>query len=48
MSLNASVALSLLHSPQCSIYVDMMHMSGPKFISVTLTSPPPISSWVNA
>jgi hypothetical protein len=46
MSLTSLVALSLLHSPQCSILMGMRHLSGPNFISVTLTLPPPISSWV--
>jgi hypothetical protein len=44
--MNSSVTLPFLPSPQCLIPVGMRHLSGPIFISVTLTSPPPISSWV--
>jgi hypothetical protein len=46
MLLTASVDLLWLHSPLCSILVDMRHLSGPNFISKIQTSPPPISSWV--
>jgi hypothetical protein len=46
LSMTVSVAHLFLHSPQCSIPMGMRHLSGPNFISVTLTSPPPISSWV--
>jgi hypothetical protein len=46
MSLAASVTLLLFHSQQCSIPMGMRHLSGPNFISMTLTSPPPIRSWV--
>jgi hypothetical protein len=47
VSLTTSVDLSWLHSPLCSIPVDMRHLSGPKFINKILTSPPPIISWVH-
>jgi hypothetical protein len=47
-SLTASVDLSWLHSPLCSIPMDMRHLSGPNFINNIQTSPPPISSWVQA
>jgi hypothetical protein len=46
VSLTSLVALLLLRSPQFSVLVGMRHMSGPKFIILTLTSPPPINSWV--
>jgi hypothetical protein len=48
MSLTASVDLLWLHSPLCSIPVDMKHLSGPNFINKIQTSPPPIISWVQA
>jgi hypothetical protein len=48
VSLTASVDLLWLHSPLCSIPVDMKHLSGPNFISKIQTSPPPIISWVQA
>jgi hypothetical protein len=48
MSLTASVNLSRLHSPLCSIPMDMRHLSGPNFINKIQTSPPPINSWVHA
>jgi hypothetical protein len=48
MSLNASVSLLWLHSPLCSIPVDMKHRSGPKFTNKIQTTPPHISSWVHA
>jgi hypothetical protein len=44
--LTASVDLPWLHSPLCSIPMDMRHLSGPNFISKIQTSPPPINSWV--
>jgi hypothetical protein len=47
MSLTSSVGLLWMHSPLCSIHVDMKHLSVPKFISNIQTSPPPISSWVH-
>jgi hypothetical protein len=37
-----------LHSPLCSISVDMRHLNGSKFINKIQTSPPPIKSWVHA
>jgi hypothetical protein len=43
MSLTASVDLPWLHSPLCSIPVDMRHLSGPNFINKIQTSPPPIT-----
>jgi hypothetical protein len=46
MSLTASIDLSRLHSPLCSIPMDMRHMSGPNSIKKIQTSPPPINSWV--
>jgi hypothetical protein len=46
--LTASVDLPWLHSPRCSIHMDMRHLSGPNFISKIQTSPSPISSWVHA
>jgi hypothetical protein len=48
MSLIASVNLLWLHSPLCSIPVDMKHQSGPKFINKIWTSPPPIRYWLHA
>jgi hypothetical protein len=48
VSLTASVDLLWLHSPLCSIPVDMRHLRGPNFISKIRTSPPPIISWVHA
>jgi hypothetical protein len=48
MSLTTSLDLPLPHSPRCSIPVGMRHLSGPNFISVKLTSPTPISSWIKA
>jgi hypothetical protein len=48
VSLNASFDLPWLHSPLCSIPMDMRHMSGPNFISNIWTSPPTIISWVHA
>jgi hypothetical protein len=48
MLLTSSVKLSCLHSPLCSIPVDMRHLSGPNFIIKILTFPPPIISWVQA
>jgi hypothetical protein len=47
MSVTASVHLPWLHSPSCSIPVDMRHLSGPNFINKIQTSPPPFSSWVH-
>jgi hypothetical protein len=46
MSLTTSVDLLWLHSPLCSIPMDMKHLSGPNFINKIRTSPPHISSWV--
>jgi hypothetical protein len=46
MLLTASVDLLWMHSPLCSIPMDMMHMSGPKFIIKIQTFPPPIISCV--
>jgi hypothetical protein len=48
VSLNSSVDLPLLHSPLCSIPVDMRHLSGPNFIQKIQTSKALISSWVHA
>jgi hypothetical protein len=48
VSLTTSFNLLWLHSPLFSIPVDMRHLSGPKFINKIQTSPPPISSWVQA
>jgi hypothetical protein len=44
--LTASVDLLWLHSPMCSIPMDMRHLSGTNFIIKIQTSPPPIISWV--
>jgi hypothetical protein len=46
MSLIALVGLLCLHSPLCSIPVDMKPLSGPHFISKIQTSPPHVSSLV--
>jgi hypothetical protein len=46
MSLTSSVHLLWLHSPLFSIPVDIKHVSGPNFIKMIHTSPPPIISWV--
>jgi hypothetical protein len=48
MLMTALVRLLWLHSPLCSIPVDMNHLSGPNFINKIQTSPPHISSWVQA
>jgi hypothetical protein len=48
VSLIASVSLLWLHSPLCSIPMDMKHRSDPNFTSKIQTSPPHISSWVHA
>jgi hypothetical protein len=37
-----------MHSPLCSIPMDMKHLSGPNFTSNIQTSPPHIISWVQA
>jgi len=47
VSLISSVELLWLHSPLCSIPVDMRHMNGPNFIIKIRTWPPPIRSWVH-
>jgi hypothetical protein len=46
--LTASIDLPWIHSPLCSIPMDMRHLSGPNFIKNIWTSPPHISSWVQA
>jgi hypothetical protein len=48
VSFNSSVSLLWLHSPLCSIPVDMKHLSSPNFIIKIRTSPPHIISWVQA
>jgi hypothetical protein len=47
MLLTASVILLWLHSPFCSIPVDMKNLVGANFINKICTSPPPNSSWLN-
>jgi hypothetical protein len=48
MSLTSLVDLSWLHSPLCSIPMDMRHWSGPNFINKIRILPTPIKSWVHA
>jgi hypothetical protein len=46
VSLTASVDLLWLHSPLCSIPVDLKHLSGLNFINKIQYFPPHINSWV--